>query len=177
MNSLRGLVLHGYEQRRHGRSVEAQALFRQAAEVAAATGDRSVHVDALRGWANSEGDMGRLQAAAEKYDEAIAMLREMKDPQRLAHTLRHRADVARHMGDRAAAEQHYGEALKIYRAHEATDRLDLGNAFRGQALLAEDAGNTAAARALWFEALSLYEAVGVEAGVTEARAHADRLDQ
>ena len=176
MNSLRGLVLHGYEKRRHGQSVEAQMLFRQAAEVAAATGDRSVHVDALRGWANSEGDLGRLQAAAEKYDEAIAMLRGMNDPQRLAHTLRHRADVARHMGDRASAEQGYGEALKIYRAHEATDRLDLGNALRGCALLAEDAGDRIAARTIWCEALILYEAVGVEAGVAEARAHADRPD-
>jgi tetratricopeptide (TPR) repeat protein len=175
LNSLRGLVLHGYTERRHGRSSEAVILFRQAAEVARALGERSIHVDALRGWANSEGDLGRLSSAADKYDEAVELLRRMDDPQRLAHTLRHRGDIALQQGDYELAGDRYGEALAIYRKHESTDRLDLGNALRGWAQLREVLHEPDAALVAWEEVLSLYLAVGVEAGIDDASENIRRL--
>jgi tetratricopeptide (TPR) repeat protein len=158
----------GYEARRESRSSDARALFSVAYERALSDGDLSLQVNALSGWANSESDLGRLDEACGRYAEAIALLRHMDDPLRLAHTVRHLADVARKQGRVEVARPCYEEALTIYRSHAGTVPLDLANSLRGYGLLLEALGERGAAYDVWLEALKLYTSVGVQAGIDEA---------
>jgi len=102
------------------------------------------------------------------YMAAVDALREMDEPLRLAHTVRHVADIQRGIGELEAARANYAEALAIYRAEPGTGKLDLANTLRGYGLLLEQMGENAAATAMWREAGALYAAVGVQVGVDEA---------
>ena len=158
-------IFAGYEARRSGRGDEARTAFKQGFELAASANDR---VDALRGWANSESDLGRFAEAANRYGEAIALLRGLDDPLKLAHTVRHSGDVLREAGRSAEALACYEEALGIYREHPEAARLDIGNALRGYGLLLEELGQRAKAHKAWVEVLGIYREVGVQAGIDEA---------
>jgi len=111
---------------------------------------------------------GDLNTALEQYSAAVEALRATDAPLRLAHTIRHVADIQTSMGHLAEAEASYAQALAIYRDDPATGTLDLGNTLRGYALLREQTGDQAAAHAMWSETLELYRKVGVQAGVDEA---------
>ncbi len=171
---IRELILEGYTARRESRSDRARDLFSSATALAIDAGDKDLQVDALRGWANSESDLGDLEAAAERYHEAITLLREMDDPLRLAQTVRHLGDVTRKQKRMEMAVGCYNEAIGIYRSNEGTLPLDLANALRGYGLLREDLGDLAAARLVWDEVLKLYTEAGVQPGIDEAerRLHA-----
>jgi len=113
--------------------------------------------------------------ALERYSAAATMLRQTNEPQRLAHTIRHVADIQSNMGLHAEAEASYAEALQIYRDDFRTGSLDLANTLRGYALSREETGHRLAAHAMWSEALELYRKVGVQAGVDEAERYIARL--
>src|ERR1039457_3318981 len=115
-----------------------------------------------------ERDKGQNDAALQHYEEGVTIYRAAGEPLKLAHTIRHVADILRETGRAELAEPRYDEALALYRNRPETAPLDLANAIRGLALLESDAGETEAARALWEEARELYAAVNVEAGVTES---------
>ena len=111
---------------------------------------------------------GKLDVALERYRAGAETLRCVVEPQRLAHTVRHVADIERQMGSFDAAEADYAEALAIYRDDSRTGTLDLANTLRGYALLREAREDSQAAREMWTEARELYAAVEVQAGVDEA---------
>ncbi len=115
--------------------------------------------------ARREGD---LSHALEVYTAGAEQLRTMEQPIRLAHALRHVADIQRELGLRDEAEANYAEALAIYRGQPAASKLDLANTLRGYALLMESLGDTGNARDMWSEAGELYRAVEVQSGVDEA---------
>jgi len=146
----------------------------QAVRFLRKAGDRGELAGALR-------DLGELErrsdadAAREHYEEAVAIFREVDDPLRLAHTVRHLGDVHYEAGRAALAEPCFHEALSIYRGHPRTDPLDLANAIRSLAVLKGDAGETEEARRLWQEARALYIAVEVKPGVAECDARLARL--
>jgi hypothetical protein len=54
--------------------------------------------ESLVGLAQIERDLKQNTAATEHYTEAVAILRNGPDPLRLAHTVRHLADVLRNIG-------------------------------------------------------------------------------
>jgi len=105
----------------------------------------------------------------------VEIYRRCTDPLRLAHTVRHLADILRGDGALDSARPLYEEALNIYRSDPATPPLDLANAIRGFALLRGTAGEMEEARLLWLEARALYESVNVLAGVQESEAQISRL--
>lgn len=105
--------------------------------------------------------------ARRNYEEAVALLRRLDDPQMLAHTIRHLGDVYFESGEVSLAEPCFVEALSIYRSAPHTPRLHLANAIRSQALYKTKIGAEQEARALWKEARDLYELESVAAGVTE----------
>ena len=162
----REMILAGHQARREKRATEAKALFVQAFEGADSPDDR---VDALRGWANAESDLGAFAEAAARYAEAVALLRGLDEPLKLAHTVRHLGDVLRRAGLMGEALPCYDEALGIYRDHPEAESLDLGNALRGYGLLLEAMGDNLRARQVWVEVLGIYREVGVQAGVDEAQ--------
>jgi tetratricopeptide (TPR) repeat protein len=111
---------------------------------------------------------GKLDVALERYRAAAETLRCVIQPQLLAHTVRHVADIEREMGSLDAAEADYFEALAIYRDDSPTGTLDRANTLRGYALLREERGDLKAAAEMWTEARELYAEVGVQAGFDEA---------
>ena len=110
---------------------------------------------------------GRGGATVGLYQQAVALLREANSPLRLAHTLRHLADVHCEAGSPAPAEPLYREALGLYRSSANTPGLELANALLPLALLLTRRGDHDEARPLWLEARTLYAAAGVGAGVEE----------
>lgn len=148
--------------RRAGRSEDALKEYRAA--IAEARGSLAL---ALAGAGQAERDLGDAGAALACYAEAAAVQRAIGDTDRVAHNLRHMADIHADAGRYDAALPLYEEALALYRAQPATHPLDLANALRGMAIAAEALRGRDAARALWREARDLYRGEGVEAGVRE----------
>lgn len=146
---------------------EARALFAEAVNKSRESGARRELVDALKGVAQIDRDLGRRAEALPFYEEAIAVCRNLGDPLLLAHTLRHLGDLHHDDGRDDLAEPLYEEALALYRESEAPP-LDLANAIRSLAVIR----NTAA---LWEEAFRLYTATNVSPGVVETALRLARL--
>ena len=111
---------------------------------------------------------GNLPLALSLYKEAADAFRRIGEPLRLAHTIRHVADIQRRMNLLELAQANYTEALAIYQPESDANPLDVANTLRGFALLSEATGDIPAARTMWTEARQLYSAVQVQAGVEEA---------
>ena len=101
---------------------------------------------------------------------AVASLRKVDDPLRLAHTVRHLGDAYYYAGRWSLAEPCYLEALSIYRTHDNIKPLDLANAIRSFAVLKDEVGATEESEALWQEAHDLYVTLDVSAGIGESAA-------
>ncbi|HEX3577322.1 MAG TPA: ankyrin repeat domain-containing protein [Thermoanaerobaculia bacterium] len=157
-NPIRDLVQRGRAVR-FAQPDEARALFAEAAAKSRDTGARRELVDALKGVAQIERDLGRRGAAIPFYEEAVAVCRDISDPLLLAHTLRHLGDLHHDDVRDDLAEPLYDEALALYRESEASP-LDLANALRSLAIVKDTAE-------LWEEAFRLYVATNVQAGVVE----------
>jgi len=136
---------------------EARASFVEAVKKSRESGERRELINALKGVAQIERDLGRRAAALPFYEEAVAVSRDLGDPLLLAHTLRHLGDLHHDDGCDDLAEPLYDEALALYRKSEAPP-LDLANAIRSLAVIK----NTAA---LWEEAFHLYNATNVAPGI------------
>lgn len=145
-----------------GRSQDALTEYRAA--IAEARGSLAL---ALAGAGQAERDLGNAGAALACYAEAAAVQRALGDADRVAHNLRHMADIHADAGGYDAALPLYEEALAVYRAQTATTPLDLANALRGMAVAVEVLQGREAARALWGEARDLYRGESIEAGVRE----------
>ena len=163
-----GAIDRGRRCRREGRLEEARAAYAEAVADAREAPSATL-VEALKGLAKIERDLGRPGAAVPLYEEA-ALLCRISDPLGFAHTVRHLGDALRESGSAEGAESCYREALEVYRRHRETPPLDLANAIRPLAILEERAGRTEEARSLWHEARDLYAAAGVEAGYSESAA-------
>ena len=100
----------------------------------------------------------------------VDILRELNEPRRLAHTIRHLGDVYQDAGRSTVAETCYQEALALYRGIEDTNPLELANAIRSLAVLKGEAAEIEEATRLWQEAHDLYVTVKVPAGVAESAA-------
>ncbi|HEV7572191.1 MAG TPA: ankyrin repeat domain-containing protein [Thermoanaerobaculia bacterium] len=138
---------------------EARASFAEAAKKSRENGSPREVVEALKGLAQIERDLGRRTAALPFYEEAVAVSRDIGDPLLLAHTLRHLGDLHHDAGRDDFAEPLYDEALAFYRESEAPP-LDLANALRSLAVIKDT-------EELWEEAFHLYVATNVQAGVVE----------
>ncbi|HEX7678988.1 MAG TPA: tetratricopeptide repeat protein, partial [Thermoanaerobaculia bacterium] len=153
---------------------QSRELFAEAAAMARQSGARRELVEALKGVAQIDRDLGRRADALPSYEEAVSVCRELGDPLLLAHTLRHLADLHHDDGRDDLAEPVSSEALALYRTSDAPP-LDLANAVRSLAVIKDSAE-------LWEEAFHLYVATNVPPGVAEsalrlaklAHAHGDR---
>jgi ankyrin repeat protein len=156
---LRAAPMQRARRARFTRPDEARTLFAEAAKKSRASGAKRELVDAMKGIAQIDRDLGRRPEALPFYEEAVAVCREIADPLLLAHTLRHLGDLRHEDGRDDLAEPLYDEALALYRTSDASP-LDLANAIRSLALVR----NT---DALWEEAFHLYVATNVTPGVVE----------
>lgn len=163
------LIRLGDQARREGRLDAARQRFSESVELCRENGKSLLLASSLAGLGQIERDLKNRQAALRCYEEAVAVLRTSgADLLRLAHTIRHLADILRGDGALDAATPLYEEALQIYRKGEGTSALDLANTIRGFALLKGARGEREEARGLWEEARGLYESVHVQAGMEES---------
>ena len=116
-------------------------------------------------------DLGRLGKARALFEDSVAVAREVDDPLRLAHAVRHLGQVNQRLGRLASAERCYEEALNLYDQAPTARFLDHANALRPMALLREELGDAEGARLMWRRAAKLYQAAGVDEGVRECEAH------
>ena len=116
--------------------------------------------------------MGRIGSYAYilKCKLAVASVRKVNDPLRLARTVRHLGDAYYYARRPVEAEPCYVEALSIYRRHENRRPLDLANAIRSFAVLKDEIGAADEAQDLWQEAHDLYVDLKATAGVAECAA-------
>jgi len=139
---------------------QSRELFAEAAATARQNGARRELVEALKGIAQIDRDLGRRAEALPFYEEAVSVCREIGDPLLLAHTLRHLGDLHHDDGHDDLAEPRSAEALALYRTSDAPP-LDLANAVRSLAVIKDSSE-------LWEEAFHLYVATNVPPGVAES---------
>jgi tetratricopeptide (TPR) repeat protein len=165
--TLKELFARGYQARRENQLAESRAAFIEAVRKAAVETDRPALAEALCGLAQAERGIGNLDAASHHYANAAMLYRELAQPERLAYSIRHEADVLRESGKIIEAEPLYLEAEKIYRQLGEQATLDLANTLRGLALVAGSAGKVGVSKVRWQQARELYAKCNVEAGVAE----------
>ncbi len=163
------LIRQALQARRENRLDDAKSDLVEAVALCREGDERGGLARALADLGQIERDLCHNDAALRHYEEAVAFYRAEGNPLKLAHTIRHVADIQRHEGAHRQAEGCYCEALRIYREHRETPPLDLANALRGWALLKEAVGEIREARAQWQEAGEIYAELHVEAGVVESK--------
>ena len=130
-------------------------------------GDSKAVAVALRQLGETERRLGNTAEALKSYEEAVALMRQNPEPQRLAHTIRHLGDVYQEQGKPDSARPCYEEALAIYRSDSQAHLMDVANAVRAFAAHLHDAGELDRSEPLWEEARTTYRAKGIHAGTTE----------
>ncbi len=98
-------------------------------------------------------------ATRRHYEEAVAIYRELDEPLKLAHTVRHLGDVYHDRRRPELAEPCYHEALALYRRYGRSQPGHFANAVRVLAVLKEEAGEFDEATRLWQEAHDLYASI------------------
>jgi tetratricopeptide (TPR) repeat protein len=156
--------------RREGRLEDARFRAAEAVAICREAGTNQKLARALMLLGQIERDTAHRETALQLYEEAAVISREVDQPLRVAHTVRHLADLHCEMGTLDVAEGFYNESLEIYRGERDASPGDLANAVRGFAVMKESAGASEEARVLWEEARTLYSALGLEEGVEECNA-------
>lgn len=156
---------------------EAAARYDELLDLPADAVDLGSRSRALSGRAQVHRDRGQASEAVELLDEAIRLARNHDDAG-LAHALRHAAEARLELAppEPSDAVTMALEALELLRSLGANG-LGLANAWRVVAVAQTAAGATEPAQSAWREAHALYAAVGVDAGVEEAREELERLAQ
>jgi tetratricopeptide (TPR) repeat protein len=163
------LIEQGRIAKRERRPEDAGSAFREALSECRDGEDRVLVAMLCEELAYVERSLKDLESAEQHYRQASEIYRGLGNPLKVAHTIRHAADILREQGSGEESALLYGEALKIYRDHQGTAPLDLANAIRGYALLKEDQQDREEAVCLWREAGKLYEETGIDAGVAESK--------
>lgn len=170
------LLTRAHQARMDDRPQDALEDYAQAIAAAREEGLTLELIVALEGVGQMERDLGRLRAARDSYRNAVEESRAAEVPDRLAHALRHLADVERERGQVEEALTWSVEAVGIVREFPGTRPLELANTLRVLALAREAGGNFAGAREAWRDAREGYELAGIEAGVSECEARLSALD-
>src|ERR1051326_2074817 len=115
-NTPNDLIAAGYLARRQGRPQQAKEAFVESVGWCRGRTDQVLLLaSALVGLGQVERDLKNERLALQHYQEAVEIYRNGPDRLRLAHTIRHVADILREAGSLEEARPHYEEALNIYR--------------------------------------------------------------
>jgi tetratricopeptide (TPR) repeat protein len=164
----KSLLEHARLAKKGHRLEEAAELLRKALTECVPSDSPALCATLYEELAYVERNLRDLDTSQKLYRQASRTYRNLGNPLKTAHTLRHAADVLCEQKRLDQAGPLYAESLEIYRGHQDTPPLDLANAIRGFALLKEQAGDGKEALSLWREARDLYELAGIEAGVLES---------
>ncbi len=174
-SQVQALAAQAAAARKENRLQDALRDMTQVVSICREEGDEALLARALPGLGQIERDLEDTGNALAHYSEAAELHRAQGNSRRLAHTVRHIADIHLDAGELEQAGPLYEEALEIYTNDPAAQPLDFANCIRGFAIFNEKSGSKEKALLLWKEAQGLYEAVGVEAGVQESAQRAAAL--
>lgn len=113
-------------------------------------------------------DLGKLSEALELCRRSLSYYQRTHNPDRIAHSTRHLADLLRQLDEDEESERCYRKAIGIYRDDPGQQAANLANALRGLALVLEKRRNIEEAINAWREAKSLYKSLRITSGVDEA---------
>ncbi len=117
-------------------------------------------------------DQGNLQLAIDAYKDALDQFEQHGDQLRVAHTLRHLAEIKEEVDDIEAARDDYEECKKLYEGKVEASKMDLANFYRAYALFLEKDGAAKPNVAdFWERARDIYAEFGIEEGVKECESH------
>ncbi len=119
-------------------------------------------------------DQGDHEQSKQHYYQAFNIYKKLGSKDKMAHTLRHIADIQSSTDDYENAEANYEDVIQYYRKTESS--LNLANALRGYALHKEQRKSLQEARKLWNEASYLYQKFGITDGVDECQDHIKSLE-
>ena len=122
-----------------------------------------------------ESDQDRPHQAISLEKQALEYYEKAGDQLKIAHALRHVADLQVRLGQLKDALHNYQRVLAIYRTTRAGSVGNLANALRGYAMALESAGLQDQAISIWQETRDLYQSLGLKAGVQEANQHLTQL--
>ena len=126
-------------------------------------------------YAQFESDHDRHEKALAFCQQSVMNYEKAGNPDRIAHSTRHMADLQRELGQDANAAGNYRAALVLYRENPHTDKVDLANALRGFGLLLEKRNKMEEAITVWQETKELYLACNLQDGVDEANLRLEAL--
>src|ERR1051325_3598995 len=92
------LIALGYRARRDGRLQQAKEIFFKSVALCRKRSDPEALARSLAGLGQIERDLNNTSVAIQCYEEAVAIYRSQSVPLRLAHTIRHLADILREEG-------------------------------------------------------------------------------
>lgn len=169
-SNIRILLEQAWQKRREGHYHTANDLVREAEgrceKEDYATLGRIYHL-----YRQFAADQGNLEEALAHSQQSLQYYQLAAIPDKLAHAIRHLADLQYELKRYQDAEQTYQRALTLYRTQLKTHPAHLANALRGFALLLEAMGRKEAAVSVWKETQALYDACDIAAGVEEALQH------
>lgn len=161
------LMAQAVEAKKSRRFDLARAALVRAVELLRRESDPLALAQALRELGEVERSLPDTDGGIGAYEEAVAIFQQHGAELKLAHTVRHLADIHRHGRRVEEADRCYQMALDLYRKYTEASTLDVANALRGAALLKELDGDTEQAIALWSEATRLYEKADIAKAVDE----------
>ncbi len=122
-----------------------------------------------------ESDHDNLPDAISLSRQSIAYYNQSKDRNKIAHSVRHLADLLFRKEEFAEAKLNYGNSITIYRELNAS-KGDLANALRGYAILLEKLREEEEAIRVWQEVRELYDSINLKGGVEEANTRLNSLN-
>ena len=170
------LLENAWDKRRVGKYREARFLVEKAQELIR-DDDYNSFGRVFHIYMQFESDHNKLSKALEYCQQSLNFYRKANKLDKVAHSIRHLADLQRRLGKNSVAESNYREAIDIYRNNPQTDTGDLANALRGFALVLEQLNKITEAMSVWEEARELYHKCGIQAGVDEAEDKLESLRQ
>ena len=166
------LLQQAWQARGRGDYDEATALTRKAELLSHANLGRVYNV-----YAQIASDHNKFLKAIIHTRNAMGHYREAESQNGFAHSLRHLADLERHVGHFEESEAYYRKALEIYRALPDTSNLDLANALRGFGVLLVETDQPKEGLTIWQEVKQLYGQCNLQEGVDEAQTYLDKLSE
>lgn len=121
-------------------------------------------------------DNNEYEEALHYSQQSVSHYAQSHNMNRIAHSIRHLADIQTRLKDYEEAALNYQKAISIYRNGEKLIKPDLTNALRSYGVLLFETGNHKDALPAWEEVKTLYDSYGLSDGVSEAESYLKKLN-
>jgi eukaryotic-like serine/threonine-protein kinase len=162
----RALYLSSSADENLSRTEEANVLDEESAALYEAAGDRNGVASTVEVSADLLADRGDLAGAIAKYNQELAIVREVGNKRAESSALNNLALVVAQQGDLAAAKKLYGQALATFR--EIDDKNNSAMALINIGGVLKDQGDLVGAKGIYEQALSVSREVSDNNGVALA---------